>query len=128
VKTRSGRSSSKSPTSRKTRLIKELGSRRRPQVGGTASSCRTIAGWLCFSHIFGIDWVSVGDSASSYGPLSSRGIFKALHHGEAVARAVDSTMQGDAGAMERYASQICREFEAYRQQRHRLYCSESQLG
>jgi flavin-dependent dehydrogenase len=73
---------------------------------------------------FGTNWIAVGDSASSYDPLSGNGILKALRHGEAAARAINGHLRGDTGAMERYASQVRLEFETYSQQRRRFYSSE----
>jgi flavin-dependent dehydrogenase len=74
--------------------------------------------------IVGQDWMSVGDSASSYDPLSGRGIFKALRHGEAAARAIDNYLRGDTGAMERYADQVRRQFDEYARQRRQYYAVE----
>jgi flavin-dependent dehydrogenase len=74
--------------------------------------------------IVGEDWVSVGDSASSYDPLSGRGIFKAFRHGEAAAAAIDAKLRGDAQAMDRYAAQVRREFAEYARQRRQYYAME----
>ena len=72
----------------------------------------------------GANWVAVGDSASAYDPLSGRGIFKALRHGEAAARAVDSTLGGREDAMQVYAAQVQREFKTYSSQRTSYYMLE----
>ncbi len=78
----------------------------------------------CLASMFGPNWVAVGDRASAYDPLSGRGIFKALRHGQAAARAIDATLRGDASAMKRYASHVRLEFAAYSQQRRRFYSAE----
>ena len=62
-------------------------------------------------RIFETDWVAVGDSASSYDPLSGRGIVKALRHGQAAAQAIDARLRGDPTGMDQYAAQVQREFE-----------------
>jgi flavin-dependent dehydrogenase len=75
-------------------------------------------------NVFGTDWVAVGDSASSYDPLSGRGIFKALRHGQAAARAIDAQLRGHPEAIERYGAQVKQEFEQYARQRSSYYSLE----
>jgi flavin-dependent dehydrogenase len=75
-------------------------------------------------ELFGEARLLVGDSASSYDPLSGRGIFKALRQGEAAARAIHKTLRGDAGALTRYAEQVGHEFDAYTRQRLEFYSGE----
>jgi flavin-dependent dehydrogenase len=79
-------------------------------------------------HVFGADWVAVGDSASSYDPLSGRGIFKALRHGQAAARAIDSQLRGDPAGIDRYSAQVKQQFEQYARQRSRYYSLERRWG
>lgn len=75
-------------------------------------------------NIFGADWVAVGDSASSYDPLSGRGIFKALRHGQAAARVVDAQLRGDSAGISRYGVQVRQQFGQYAKQRSRYYSLE----
>jgi 2-polyprenyl-6-methoxyphenol hydroxylase-like FAD-dependent oxidoreductase len=75
-------------------------------------------------RIFGQNWLLVGDSASSYDPLSGRGIFKALHQAKSAAGAIDLALRGDADAMQSYATLVEREFESYRAQRRQFYLDE----
>jgi flavin-dependent dehydrogenase len=74
--------------------------------------------------VFDTDWVAVGDSASSYDPLSGRGIFKALSQGKAAAQAIDARLRGDRATMDQYAAKIEREFEQYARQRRSYYSLE----
>ena len=74
--------------------------------------------------IAGYDWLLVGDSASSYDPLSGRGIFKAIRHGEVAAQAIDARLQSEASSLETYAAQVSREFNDYVRQRQRFYSAE----
>jgi flavin-dependent dehydrogenase len=74
--------------------------------------------------VFETDWVAVGDSASSYDPLSGRGIVKALRHGQAAAQAIDARLRGDPTDMDHYAAQVQREFEEYARQRRSYYSLE----
>jgi flavin-dependent dehydrogenase len=72
----------------------------------------------CRRWIVGSSWLAVGDSASSYDPLSGRGVFKALRHGLAAARAI---AEGSAAA---YSAMVRDEFKAYVRQRRMYYAGE----
>jgi flavin-dependent dehydrogenase len=99
-----------------TRARLECGRIAEPQIVYAPSGlAKTIAGG---------DWVSVGDSASSYDPLSGRGIFKALQQGEAAAQAVDANLNGETPAMERYVTRVRREFHEYARRRRQYYALE----
>jgi flavin-dependent dehydrogenase len=75
-------------------------------------------------NIFGAGWVAVGDSASSYDPLSGRGVFKALRHGQAAAQAIDAQLRGDPEGINGYAARVKQEFEQYASQRSKYYSLE----
>jgi flavin-dependent dehydrogenase len=72
----------------------------------------------CRLRIFGTDWLAVGDSASSYDPLSGRGVFKALRHGVEAARAIAE------GSAEAYSAMVRNEFKEYVRQRRMYYGGE----
>jgi flavin-dependent dehydrogenase len=72
----------------------------------------------CRAKMSGDGWLAVGDSASSYDPLSGRGIFKACRHGAAAAVAIST------GAMDDYDTRVRREFDEYVRQRRTHYASE----
>jgi flavin-dependent dehydrogenase len=72
----------------------------------------------------GEDWIAVGDSASSYDPLSGRGIFKALRQGVYAATAVHDRLSGDRLALARYAARVGQEFDIYVKQRRLYYATE----
>jgi flavin-dependent dehydrogenase len=78
---------------------------------------------LC-ETVFGENWILVGDNASSYDPLSGRGVLKALRQGEAAAQAINMTLRGNPQALDIYAAQVFREFDAYSQERTYLYSAE----
>jgi flavin-dependent dehydrogenase len=63
--------------------------------------------------ITGLDWLAVGDSASSYDPLSGRGIYKAIRHGSIASEALDQSIRGDSMALARYQERVCREYREY---------------
>ncbi len=72
----------------------------------------------------GEDWVAVGDSASSYDPLSGRGIFKALRQGALAAGAVDAKLRGSESALSEYGARVRAEFDEYARQRREYYAGE----
>ncbi len=80
------------------------------------SSCRTT--------VFGNGWLAVGDSASSYDPLSGRGVFKALRHASSAATSIAACLRGETDSMPRYATQVRMEFDEYVRQRRLYYTSE----
>jgi flavin-dependent dehydrogenase len=80
------------------------------------SSCRT--------SIFGTGWLAVGDSASSYDPLSGRGVFKALRHANSATSAITAYLHGETDSMASYARQVRLEFNEYVQQRRLYYAIE----
>ena len=97
---------------------------RRVRTGRIVSSKVVYAPSTCRTAICGKDWVAVGDSASSYDPLSGRGIFKGLRQGDSAARAIDAKLRGDEHAIGRYADQVRNEFEQYVRQRRYHYSNE----
>ncbi len=75
----------------------------------------------CRARIAGDGWLAAGDSASSFDPLSGRGIFKALKQGADAARAADACLRGDGAALDRYADAVRREFDSYLAQKKLFY-------
>lgn len=77
---------------------------------------------FCAAHSCGLtpptgeDWLSVGDAALGFDPLSSQGIFNALYTGLAAAEAADRHLSGDATALPGYRDQLVMIRDAY--QRH----------
>jgi flavin-dependent dehydrogenase len=100
-----------------TRSRLEHGNIVQSQVVRVSSSCRR--------KIFGTDWMAVGDSASSFDPLSGRGIFKALRQGVLAAEALDAKLRGNDNPISEYASLVRSEFEDYVRQRREFYAGES---
>jgi flavin-dependent dehydrogenase len=69
-------------------------------------------------------WLAVGDAASSYDPLSSQGIYKALSNGLLGAETVQAALNGDVHAIDRYGEGISSAFEGYVAQRNIFYQRE----
>jgi flavin-dependent dehydrogenase len=57
-------------------------------------------------RFFGDGWIACGDAALSFDPISSQGIFSALHGGMSAARAVIRALDGDAGGLQTYADRL----------------------
>jgi flavin-dependent dehydrogenase len=84
-----------------------------PRVKPAASSVLDLAA--------GRAWLAVGDAASTFDPLSSRGILKALLSGTRAAAAVRSALAGDREALPLYAEQVWSEMERYLAVREQHY-------
>jgi flavin-dependent dehydrogenase len=93
--------------------------------GADVVSTRTVyVSSSCRKAIVGDAWLAVGDSASSYDPLSGRGIFKALRQGTNAAIAVDGFLRGEPGLLTEYAALVRGEFETYVGRRREHYAAE----
>lgn len=113
---------------------------RRMEAGGYAQSAQSIGAiidsgsvvesrWIAVSSslrktLSGDSWIAIGDSASSYDPLSGRGIFKAIRHGSLGAEAVDGVLRGRRGALDAYEARVRGEFREYIKQRKAYYALE----
>ncbi len=69
----------------------------------------------------GENWLAVGDAASTFDPLSSAGIIKALYSGKLGAFAVLDLLGGNRGGFERYGRYLEREYAAYLATRAQFY-------
>jgi flavin-dependent dehydrogenase len=74
----------------------------------------------------GDGWIAVGDAASTFDPLSSQGILKALRSGVFAAYAAgDLLAKGDDAGMRRYRAFVQREFEGFLRTRAQYYADEA---
>lgn len=74
----------------------------------------------------GEGWIAVGDAASTFDPLSSQGVLKALRSGIYAAYAAgDLLAKGDDTGMHRYHAFIEHEFDAYLRTRAQYYAEEA---
>ncbi|MGH9799544.1 MAG: tryptophan 7-halogenase [Blastocatellia bacterium] len=72
----------------------------------------------------GDGWLAVGDAATSFDPLSSQGVFKALRTGILASYAVCDFFKGDLFGLEKYEQIVAREFDAYLKTRAEFYGQE----
>jgi flavin-dependent dehydrogenase len=76
-------------------------------------------------RVHGDHWIAVGDAASAYDPLSSQGIYKALHGGLHAGRALWSHLHHpERGALQDYQAAIEAQFVQYAEQRGYFYRRE----
>jgi len=69
-------------------------------------------------------WLAVGDAASTYDPISSQGIYKALRNGLEAAKAIASYLHGDSQGLKEYESAITSQFDNYLTYRNYFYQME----
>ncbi|HEX2296126.1 MAG TPA: NAD(P)/FAD-dependent oxidoreductase [Actinomycetota bacterium] len=100
-------------------------------VAGRVSSARPAGGLVVrpmhsrrLSRAAGAGWLAVGDSACSFDPLSSQGIFKALRSGIFGSYALADALAGRPGALDRYARFVSDEFDGYLRARALFYDME----
>jgi flavin-dependent dehydrogenase len=72
----------------------------------------------------GPGWVAAGDAASSFDPLSSQGILKALHSGKIASFVAFDWMHGLERSYERYNAAVTAEYESYRATKASFYAME----
>lgn len=65
--------------------------------------------------------LAVGDAASTYDPVSSQGLIKALSNGINAAEQIDQQRQGDNEALLRYGTTIQQSFQEYASIRDSYY-------
>ena len=75
-------------------------------------------------RVRGPGWLAVGDAASSYDPIASQGIYKALLDGLEAAEGIAAWLDGEAGALDGYDAAIAERFEDYLINRDYFYARE----
>lgn len=69
----------------------------------------------------GASWIAVGDAASTFDPISSQGIYKAIAGGIQAAVAIAAALEGDAGPLAAYRSELSLRFAEYAAARSYFY-------
>lgn len=73
----------------------------------------------------GENWLSTGDSAMNFDPISSMGISHALSSGIHAARAVASALRGDADALRNYSNELSRNLKEFQARHREIYRLET---
>jgi flavin-dependent dehydrogenase len=71
--------------------------------------------------LHGDGWMAIGDAATAFDPLSSRGITKGLAHGERAAAAISGHLSGDDSALRQLSGEIGDEYLEYLKTRKGYY-------
>ena len=86
------------------------------------------AALAAYSHrlepLTGEGWLAVGDAATTFDPLSSQGIFKALRSGVLASYVILDYFKGNGAGLARYTSLLMREYESYLETRLEYYRRE----
>ena len=77
----------------------------------------------CLSTVHGENWVAAGDAATTYDPLSSLGILKALRAGKIASFTAIDRLEGRDSSL-RYERFIAGEYAAYRETKRWFYSQE----
>lgn len=91
-------------------------------VADSFSAC-TVPSFV-LQPVYGGRWLAVGDAASAYDPISSRGIFNALSDGLTGGRAIAAHLAGEPTALSEYQAHLEARFEEYARQRAYFYDQE----
>ena len=75
-------------------------------------------------RLTGPHWLAVGDAATAFDPLSSRGISHALESGLRAAQAIENSLRADHSALAEYARWAQASFDEYLRMRTRYYGRE----
>lgn len=82
------------------------------------------AGTTGLDQVHGEGWIACGDAALAFDPISSQGIFSAIHGGMSAARATLRKFAGDNDGLAAHAAQLSRIEMIYRQRLRTTYAQE----
>jgi flavin-dependent dehydrogenase len=122
-------------------IVKQHGLKSPPQWFAAMCKTRHIRGRLsrvepltrpavqaAYSHrldrVTGDGWLAAGDAATTFDPLSSQGIFKALRSGILASYAILDYFKGNRAGLERYAAAVMQEYTSYLETRLEYYGQE----
>jgi len=83
-----------------------------------------LASSYVLDKIVGQNWLTTGDAACAFDPISAGGIYKALTHGISAAKTISQYFKGESLALENYANMIESDFQHYLSNKIFLYQQE----
>lgn len=83
------------------------------------------AGGSCLNHFSGSRWITTGDAALTFDPISSQGIFNALYTGMKAGKAVQAALTGDLSSVNAYVDRLKAIRVAYCRYHNLIYRSEN---
>lgn len=81
----------------------------------------------CLETVVGPGRLAVGDAATAFDPLSSQGIYSALHSGVVAGEALDRHLSGDEQALALYQDRIATVYDTYLRNRNAYYQLEQRF-
>jgi len=89
---------------------------------------RTIKGFLarsfCLDSVTGKNWLAIGDAASAYDPITSRGIYKSLTDGNFAAECISKILNNTTHSLTEFEVYINQNYKNYLYERTHYYSSE----
>ena len=76
---------------------------------------------FCLDKVFDENWIAIGDAASAYDPVTSRGIIKSLTDGLFAAEKIQQHLEGDTKALPEFEKMVQANFQKYLQTRQHFY-------
>lgn len=76
---------------------------------------------FCLNTVIGEDWLAIGDTATTYDPITSQGITKATTQGARAAEIIAYYLQGSKDALEQYQKEVRAQYEYYLSSRSYFY-------
>ena len=78
-------------------------------------------------NIVGDGWLAVGDSASSFDPLSALGVFKAMNLSKIASFAIKDYLMTNPLGLKRYEKVVKQNFQSYLDKKNEYYCEEKRF-
>ncbi len=79
---------------------------------------------FCLDKISGDNWLAIGDAASAYDPITSRGIVKSMTNALYSAEAINNHFNGVEGAITEFEEDVKTDYNYYLEIRHHYYSQE----
>jgi flavin-dependent dehydrogenase len=76
---------------------------------------------FCLNTMTGPDWLAIGDTATTYDPITSQGITKATTHGARAAEIIGHYFAGSKDALEQYEKEVKDQYKYYLDSRNYFY-------
>jgi len=79
---------------------------------------------FCLDNITGENWLAIGDAASAYDPITSRGIYKSLTDGNYAAECISKILNNTSHSLTEFETYIAQNYYDYLLERAHYYRSE----
>ncbi|ARV14113.1 tryptophan 7-halogenase [Polaribacter sp. SA4-12] len=79
---------------------------------------------FCLDKITGNNWLAIGDAASAYDPITSRGIYKSLTDGQYAAECIVEKLNNNLDSLVNFDNYVSKNYSNYILERAHYYASE----